>query len=963
MKPFPQFRCRTEYSFRSVYGKLSDVVARLAELQTPLAALVDTNGSTWGHWKWETACRIAGIIPAFGIEVAVLHNLTTTDLKPRMFALALDTPTMYRLNSLAHRQADRGVPMLTVEQARSGNGGIIWFSGQQTDLRILQALNAEITVEPSSPVQRHRAAKLSEQCKRPLLPISDNAYIRPSDSQLYQLLDRAQIKPSPQHLLDTEELFTTLPSPGERDRAYKRATLLMKKLSSVQLQRAPMITVPGDIRKATLAGVKRRHLPSPMPPEYRTRMDRELKLIAEKGFESYFLVVADMVRFAKTKMLVGPARGSAAGSLVCWLLGITEIDPIKHGLLFERFIDITRKDLPDIDLDFNDAKRHLVFEYMERKYTPQCVARIGTISELKPKSILALAGKKLGIPAYETSGVRNAMFTRFSGDSRANNALEDTLTQTLPGKDFLRKYPEFLKVAALEGHASHTGIHAAGLVVCNAPIEHFCTVTGEGIIHLDKYDAEALGLLKIDALGLRTLGVIEDTGTLSNEQLYTLPLDDATTLSIFNQRKYAGIFQWEGPAVQTVTNQVAVKEFADLAHLTALARPGPLSSGASLRFIKCANGAPLKLIHPAMKRFLGDTNGIFLYQEQVLQVCREIGDMSWEDVTLLRKAMSKSLGKEYFDQYGNKFIKGAHKIKISTDDAQSIWDEMCTFGAWAFNKSHSVSYGIVSYWCAYLKAHHPLEFAAASLRNAKDDESVLQILREIVKEGIEYTPFDKDHSELNWCVKDGRLLGGFLGIKGIGPSKASAMIESRTNGGFTTKQLAALDKAELVYADLFPAHTLWGHLYTDPALAGARPDSHIIEIADMPDSGDVLFIGLMLEKDPRDENEVVRVAKRKGRKLTGPIHFLDMKLIDDSSAQITVRIDRFDYERFGEPISNFAPEGKTWFLIRGNKIPGHRMVKVEKMKCLNDPTLFQRKSPSSTVSEPEPVPAASSYDA
>lgn len=275
------------------------------------------------------------------------------------------------------------------------------------------------------------------------------------------------------------------------------------------------------------------------------------------------------------------------------------------------------------------------------------------------------------------------------------------------------------------------------------------------------------------------------------------------------------------------------------------------------------------------------------------------------------------------------------------------------------HNSHAVSYALVSYWTAYLKAHHPLEFTAASLRNARDDESAIQILREIVAEGVKYTPFDPDHSELNWSVKDGKLLGGFLGIKGIGPSKAAALIEARTNGGLTDKQRDMLANSELIYGDLFPAHTLWGDIYKDPSKAGARSGSQVLEIAAFPEDGDVLFIGLMLEKDARDENEIVRVAKRKGRKLTGQTKFLDMLMIDDSSKPITVRIDRFDYDHLGQPIVDFAAEKKTWFLVRGRKLNSY-MVKVEKMKCLNDPTLFLPKSPSSTVSEQEPAPAASS---
>ena len=946
----PQLRIRTEYSFRTVYGKLPDVVSRLQELGTPLAAIVDEAGSTWGHYKWEQACHKAGIIPAFGLETRVVWDLETPNA-PRMFALATDTTALYRLSSASARNNGR----LHINEANVEN--VIWFSGENLDADMLTELSAWVTVDPSSPLLAVRALKLAERMNSIPLPICDNYYPRIEDRALFQMIDRPQEKPTPQHILSEQELRATIPWLKDPQFSYsiKALHLLTERLRDVKLHRAPLISAEGDIEKLAREGIPTR-MPQGWPQEYEQRLQRELGIIREKRFESYFLVVADMVRYAKAHMLVGPARGSAAGSLVCWLLGITEIDPLRFGLIFERFIDVTRADLPDIDLDFNDMKRHLVYEYLERKYGRSHVARIGTVSELKPKSILTLVGKKLNVPAYATAAVRNAMFVRSTGDSRANNCLEDTLRETLPGRDLLAKHPAFGKVGALEGHASHTGIHAAGYVVCNAPVENFCTVNAEGVISLDKYDAEALGLLKIDALGLRTLGILEDAACLTPQQFYDLPLDDPATFQVLNERKYAGVFQWEGGALQSVTSQLQVSRFEDLAHITALARPGPLGSGAASKFINRFNGEPVQLRHALLEPYLRPTYGLFLYQEQVLEIGRNIGHMSWEDVTALRKAMSKSLGKEYFDKFGEKFRAGAAQEGIPAPVAQGIWDEMNTFGAWAFNKSHSVSYALVSYWTAYMKAHYPLEYTAAALRNAKDDDSTLSILREFVKEGGAYIPFDPARSEVNWSVKDNQLLGGFLGIKGIGPAKAEELIQARANGGFTDKQRETLENAELTFCDLFPAHTLFGDYYTDSEAKGIR--GQVLEIGSIPEQGNVVVIGLLMEKDQRDENETIRLARRKGKKLKGPSVFLDLVLRDDSSKSITLRIDRFDFERIGRPILEFAVEERDWFLVRGFKIGGYNMIKVEKIKCLTKPELFAPKTHSGSGHDEASSPRA-----
>lgn len=934
-----QLRVRTEYSFKEAFGPVPKVVERLKAIGCSAAAAVDIGGGTWSHVQWEKGLAASGIHSMFGAEFVCVPDFETDHIfKPIVWVLAEDISKFYNLTTLAHHQKIRGKPALTVEQFAEAEG-VIKFAGGALDVVPL-ASDIFIDVNPSSLLVTRRALSLAAKLKRKFVITSDNYYPAAADVNAFQMVGR-QLKPTPQHLL-TEEEAVALFGVNEFKVSQRATESIAERLSGTHLRKAPMIRAVGDLRALCEDGRASRDITA-WDATYDARLKRELALIKDKDYESYFLVVADMVAWAKARMLVGPARGSAAGSLVCYLLGITEVDPIPYGLIFERFVDVTRKDLPDIDLDFPDAKRDLLYGYLAEKYGKEYVARIGTISSFKPRSALIEASKRLGIPAYETYAVKNAMFTRLSGDSRANDCLLDTLNDTQPGKELMERHPSLKIAALLEGHASHTGMHAAGVCVCNEPVRNFCTINDNGVMQLDKYDAEILNLLKIDVLGLRTLGVLEDTGVVTPERMYALKFDDPLVWKILNDGKYSGIFQWEGHALQSVTNQLTITSFADLEQITALARPGPLGGGSAARYIERHEGRETWTYpHPSMAEYLDESFGLVLYQEQVLRMMRELGDMSWDDATLLRKAMSKNYGKEYFDTFGNRFVKGATGHGIKPKDAQAIWDQINSFGMWAFNKAHSVSYAIVSYWTAWVKANYPLEYTAAALRNAKDRTAVVEMLRELCREGINYAAFDKDLSEVNWSVKEGKVIGGFLNLKGVGPAKAAALLERRNLNALTKKDLEFLDKAEVEFKELWPVHALYDDIYKNPEKFGIAVGTEVLEIRNFPESGEVVFIGLVVEKDRRDDNEPVRVARRNGRRVSGNSLFADIRVVDDSvSTPIMLRVDRFNWEPTGRLIMERVSEGKDYLLIRGKKVPGYPMVKMTRVRCLSNPELFK----------------------
>lgn len=943
-------KVRTEFSFREAFAPLHKVVARLQELGVKAAGCVDLAGSTWGHVRWELELRKAGITPLFGAELVVVDDLAKATQAPTAWALATNPQELYRLTSLGGNSLVAGKPAVTVRTFLDAPG-LVKFTGTAL-ARSREAIEAGcyLDMNPGSLLaQRDALSTLRVMKDRAKLVLTgDNMYCTVSDRKMMELTGRSA-RSTPQHILSAPELraaFHSLLTAEQIDAALLNAEGIAGMLEGVQLKKAPLIKLEGDVEALCRQGIKLRVAAGQIKkwtPEYEQRLKRELELVREKKFDSYFLMVADMVQWAKQRMLVGPARGSSAGSLACYLMQITEVDPIPYGLMFERFVDVTRKDLPDIDIDFPDTTRDQVYDYLREKYGSEHVARIGTISEYKPKSALGEVAKRLGIPPWETQAVKDAMFERSSGDSRVNNCLTDTLQETQPGRDLLEKFPAIALAGEIEGHASHTGLHAAGVIVCNEPIADFCTVI-DGVAQLDKEDAEKLNLLKIDVLGLRTLSVIEDAGVISNKDIYKLKFDDPAVFKMINSGRYSGIFQWEGQALQSLTSQIEIANFDDMAHITALARPGPLGGGAAGKFSERHSGkAKIDVAHPSMLPYLEETYGLVLYQEQVMRIVREIGQFSWDETSTIRKAMSGRKGKEFFDRMGDKFVEGAATVGLKEREARDIWEQINSMGAWAFNKSHSVSYAAVSYWTAWLKAHHTLAYLASALRNAKDEETAFNMLRELSREGVEYVPFDPQISEMNWSVKEGRLIGGFLGLKGIGPATAAEMLKEReAHGKLTDKQLEKLAKCKPIYGDLYPAHTMWRDYYENPVAVGLRKGSQVLNIADFPDSGEVVFIGQLKQKDSRDYNEAVRLAKRGGKLMKGQTLFLDMRVMDDTSlSPLLCRIDRFDYEPTGKLILERGREDHDWFLIRGEKLRNFPMVQVHKIKCLNNPDLLK----------------------
>jgi len=913
-------RLRTEYSFGQTFAPVERLIERLKAIGCTAAGIVD--GSTWGHVRWFNACREAGIQPLLGWEVAVAEDGSET--APRMWALAKNEAGLrqaYRLASKSHRLAvltRRGaVPRLRPEDVVGSLDGLIWFAGEVTDSDLLVEAGAVLDLSPASRVLNAKKLQIAARHSLPVVSVCDNAYAFEEDRETFELVTKAGLKVSPQHILDRLD---------HQDVAANIAA----QCSALKLPVAPMIHFEGNLEALCREGIKFRKIK--WTKAYEERLKHELSLIKSKNFESYFLIVSDMVRHAKQHMLVGPSRGSAAGSLVCYLSRITEIDPIPPGLFFERFIDVSRSDLPDIDLDFPDDKRATVFEYMSKKYGSENTAKIGTISEFKPKSALIQVCKALGIPPQATAAVKVAMIERTSADSRANNCLEDTFDTTSPGKAFIKAYPQARAACLIEGHASHTGVHAAGLIVCGDEITNYATVDANGIAHIDKGSAETLGLLKIDVLGLRTLGILEDSGI--KVDWYNLKFDDQEVYEVFNKGRMCGIFQFEGNALREISRRIEFKTLREIDAVTALARPGPFGGGVTEEYLQRMTGKKYSAIHPLVERHMAESYGLPIYQEQTLAIVREIGKFNWKDTSTIRKAMSKRMGKEFFEKFWELFRTGAKEQGISEKDARATWELINSMGAWQMNKAHTFSYAVISYWTAWLKAHHPLEFAAANLRSAKDEDSAVQLLREMVNEGFKYKPFDLELSEVNWSVKNGELVGGFLVLHGFGEVKAKKFVELRNAGKLTTQQKEEALKAQNIFADLFPMQTRYAHIYADPNSQNVSGEVSKIGEFDGTQEGSFVFIGEVVYKNPRNANEDVNVKKRGGKMETGPLEFIDVRLRDDTGI-ILARVGRFDYEKMGREINEKIPVG-AHLLVRARFSKGFRFGFIQRWKRLDN---------------------------
>ncbi|MFF0343314.1 DNA polymerase III subunit alpha [Kribbella sp. NPDC004875] len=579
----------------------------------------------------------------------------------------------------------------------------------------------------------------------------------------------------------------------------------------------PRFDVPEGFTEVTwftdevLRGMRRRY-PDGWDERYQKQVEYEIDVIVQMGFPGYFLVVADFIMWAKRNgIAVGPGRGSAAGSLVSYALGITDLDPIEHGLIFERFLNPERVSMPDVDIDFDERRRVEVIRYVTEKYGADKVAMIGTYGTIKAKNAIKDSARVLGFPYATGDRITKAMPADVGGAGIDLTGITD------PGHP---RYDEAAEVRSMydndadvrtvidtakgvEGLVRQMGVHAAGVIMSSESIVDHVPVwvrhsDGVTITQWDYPSCESLGLLKMDFLGLRNLTIIDDAVKMVHAtkgleiDLLRLPLDDARTFELLGRGDTLGVFQFDGTAMRALLRLMRPDQFEDITAVTALYRPGPMAMNSHTNYALRKNGQQeITPIHPELeeplREVLGITYGLVVYQEQVQKAAQILAGYSLGQADLLRRAMGKKK-KEVLDQEFGPFRDGCRKHGISDAATQAVWDVLVPFAGYAYNKAHAAAYALVSYWTAYLKANHPAEYMAALLTSVEDDKDKSAVyLNECRRMGIKVLPPDVNESLANFAAQgEDVVLFGLSAVRNVGSGVVEAIIRSREGGRYTS---------------------------------------------------------------------------------------------------------------------------------------------------------------------------------
>lgn len=839
-------------------------------------------------------------------------------------------------------------------------------------------------------------ANIARELDIPLVATMDCHYTLPTESEIQKVLHSVRNQGTVEEVarewgyaadlcppLTDKELLRKLVATGIPRQQAIDAILNAEAIAqdcTVRLPRLPMVRYPTGNGKSAEAlmdewlkdGWTYRGCHRLRPTErrrYEERLRYEMSIIKEKDFADYFLIVSDVVRFAKDANIgVGPARGSAAASLVCWLLRITEVNPMLFShLVFERFIDLTREDLPDIDLDFESARRGEIVDYMVAKYGRECVNNIGTFQKYKSKLALDDVARVYRIPGYEVQKIKDVLLERSSGDLRASASIEDTIDQFEQAQAVVEEFPELMRATEIEGNVKGFGTHAAGIVVSNSPITEVVPILtrvikkeAKQVVGVDKYDAEHLGMLKLDLLGLSALDALVNMCADIDEPprfLYDIPIVDPKVIEGFKENDVIGIFQYEGRAMRMVNGAVLPDDFAEVCHITALARPGPLHNGAVAAYVDIKRGKlEPSLRHPALEEITAFTQFQVVYQEQILRIVREIGDFDWTHAAYIRKIISRKLGDAEFNRQWERFWGGCQRLHPDMDEetARGIWGLCTTAGSYAFNAAHSISYGYIAWWTMWFKKHYPDVFYAAMLDRASNrsrshgDASNVRasitakaklnpetiMIRDAMNVEKTYTrpqfkilPVDIQLSDSTWKREgNNSLRPGFIQIEGIQKATSDKILEWRQGRETPPTSWAQLEEVKGIGPKKMATVQEFAHsedpfnvLRLDNLIESVRKDLPRLGLPtpthraiDVPyeqgDDVEVVWIGVGIHRNLRDIFEVNRA--RTGEELD-PSEVKDPHLNEwmlvagyDGTDLLSLRVTRWKYPKLKKALWN-----------------------------------------------------------
>lgn len=876
---FVNLHAHSHYSLLDGFGSPAEIVKRAKELGYPAAALTD-HGVGYGLIEFYKAAKAAGVRPVLGCELYVANRTrfdkeAKVDVKPYHLTTLVETNEGYRnlitLISKAHLEGFYYKPRVDYGLLRAYSKGLIVLSGciaahlprtilsgNEEEVHKLVETNIEMYGKDNfflemqdHPLIEHQGIvnkKLKELAKYyglGLVVTCDSHYARPEDSDVHDILlciqtqttlnDENRMRyPGDYSIRDVKELrdvFSDCPEAIEN-------TVKIAERCNVDFtfgtNLLPAFKTPNGekaedfLRVLCKEGLRSRFEGGKVPDSYWERLEFELGTVHKMGFDTYFLIVHDFVNYARQqKIVVGPGRGSAAGSILAWSLRITDLDPIKHGLFFERFLNPERVSMPDIDIDFADARRDEVLNYVIEKYGRDNVAQIITFGTMAPKAAVRDVGRALGYPYAEVDKLAKTVPAPILGK---HIPLKTSILDNPEMKDIYAKDPRakmLLDYATrLEGTVRHAGTHACAVVISDHPLNEYTPLQfgasggTEIVTQYSMKPIEELGLLKMDFLGLRNLTVIEKSEEIikitksESVDINKIPMDDAKTFELLQKADTTGVFQLESAGMKRYLKELKPTKFEDIVAMGALYRPGPMEWIPT--YIKGKhNPESVQYLHPSFKSILEPTYGVAVYQEQILQIARDFAGFSLGEADILRKAVGKKIP-SLLEKQREKFVEGSVKNGHKEKFAEEVFEKVIEpFAGYGFNKAHAACYGLIAYQTAYLKAHYPIEFMTALLcSDATNTDRVVLEIKECNEMSIDVLPPSVNESFTNFSIVNEKTIRfGLLAIKGIGAGAISEIIQVREKSG---KFNSIEDFAKKV-----PAHVLNKKLVQALAFSGA----------------------------------------------------------------------------------------------------------------------------------------------
>lgn len=833
-------------------ARIDQLLSRAKELEMKAIAITD-HGAMYGVISFYEKALEAGIKPIIGCEFYVApksrFEKTREENNNHLVLLAQDNKGYKNLIKLVTSSYMEGYyykPRIDHEILSRHSSGLIGLSaclaGKVPSFILLDDMDNAVKVTHEIcdilgkenfflELQDHQMKEqktvnkglleISRKTSMPLIATNDIHYIKKEDARIHELLlclqtgttlaDKKRMKfDSDQFYLksadEMAELFDYAPESIKNTMDIAERCNLKIKLGETLLPEysiPPNKSLDGYLSELCINSLKDRHLFR--DSSYKERLNYELSIIKEKGFAAYFLIVADFVNYAKEqKISVGPGRGSAAGSLVAYLLGITEVDPIKHNLLFERFLNPERFEMPDIDIDFEHERRGEVIEYVAKKYGEDKVAQIITFSTMQARAAIKDAGRVLGYPYSKPDRIvkiidQNANIVRAVDPN--NPVSIDMALEYIP--DFREIY-EIDKEAkdiidsarGLEGLTRQDSVHAAGIVISKDKLTECVPLQrkgGETVTQYPMGDVSKVGLLKMDLLGLKmlsvrnkTIQIVRRTKDISID-FEKIAMDDASTFRLLKSGNTVGVFQLSESGMRNLLKMLQPSAFSDIVALIALYRPGPLRSGMHLEFVERKHRRKkIEFPHSSLEPILKDTYGIIVYQEQVMQIATKLASFSMTEADTLRKAMGKKKP-EVIQKLKKEFIERSYRNNVPLRTAEKIFQLIEHFGQYGFNQSHSTAYALLAYQTAYLKANYPTEYMAAIISvESKNKEKVQRYLQEARRMGIKVLPPDINESYSDFTAAGNSLRFGLSAIRNVGDSLVELIINTRKDGKFNS---------------------------------------------------------------------------------------------------------------------------------------------------------------------------------